>query len=105
MAHADVGESEDSDVENGEAKEVDDPDTNQLKTFDMKPRRSIVYTAKKQMKYLNTCLKVNQPIIRTLTSKFYKFIPQMDWKWITENDISIEKWYINWPFNIKLLHA
>ena len=38
------------------------------------------YAAKIQMNYLNTCLQVNQPIIRTLTSKFYKFISQMDWK-------------------------
>ena len=48
-----------------------------------------VYAAKIQMKYLNTCLQVNQPIIRTLASKLYKFMSQMDWKWIIKYDISI----------------
>ena len=36
-----MGMSEDSDVENGEAKELGVPDMNHLKLSDMEPRRSI----------------------------------------------------------------
>ena len=41
MADLDVGVSEVSNVETGEAEEVDVPDMNHLKPFDMAPRRSI----------------------------------------------------------------